>query len=414
MSCIPRESFVPREYLNQLTCSIGLGIFNSPVALPCQHVFCKSCIEAWLAKNGTCPKCREAFQKDSLKPQWIFATIIKNATVFCSNTGCKWSGSYDSLEQHLTAECGKTICFCSLGCGKQMAREELVKHSALCEYRKVACKHCGILYPFQSVDAHETNCFRSLVACPKGCGKRMLASQLELHIKEECDLGDLMCKFRKTAGCEFVGTKEKLALHYAASQELHLRLLAANVFGLYERIEQYEKSRRTTAPEPEICSKGEAGGGADIVDLSWSTGSKKVFGSQRGGWSFFLSNKTIKSEFRARVRVAELNPHDGNAWKICLGVFGSALFQAGSWGKYKNGWGYIIGNGYKVSTEALAYGERCTEGDTITIEYRNKEVTFYKNGVNQGCAYRGIEGPLYLAVAISDLGHAVEITGVGN
>ena len=415
MNCLPREQFVPRDYLSQLTCSIGLGVFNMPVALPCQHVFCKTCIEAWLSKNGSCPKCRESFNKESLKPQWIFEKIIKNAAVTCSNTGCKWSGPYSDLDAHIATECPETICFCTFGCGTQDKRSVIEVHEKSCELRSIECKYCNAKGQCKTITGHEESCFKNAKPCPKGCGQVLCAGVVEQHIKEECEKGEINCKFMKTAGCTFVGAKDKLQEHCASSKIEHLRMLAETIYRLQDQIEKLEKSKRKVEFEavskgsatPMITPKQDPGGG-----ICWSNGNKRIAGSAKSGWSFFLTQKTLPSSFKAQVKVTELNAKDTNGWKICLGVFNSNQSAVGSWGKYKNGWGYISGNGSKMFTEAMMYGLPYGLNDVISIEFVNKTLTFYKNGVTQGPAYVNIDGSLYLAVALSDVGHSVEITDV--
>ena len=408
MGCLPREQFVPKDYLNQLTCTVGLGIFNDPVALPCQHVFCRSCIEAWLVKNNTCPKCRLGFTKESLKPQWIFARIIKNAPVYCSNTGCKWAGTQENLESHLALDCGEVVCVCTMGCGNKVKRSEMKTHLESCELRFVECKYCKVSITLKNSVSHEKSCYKNLVPCPKDCGKTLVASQVESHLKEECENCDIRCRFAKIAGCEYTGSKERLAEHYKTEQEKHIFMLADTIFKLQDRIDVMEKWGREFSSFGVLSPKHDAGG----TDLVWSNGEKRVYGSAKGSWSFFLTQTPIEHNFKANIKVVDINQADTNGWKACIGIFNTNKYQAGSWGKYKNGWGYIMGNGNKVSTEAVPYGHAYGIGDTITIEYRNESIFFYRNNVPQGLAYPDMHGPFYLAVALSDTGHAVEIQGV--
>ncbi|XP_058868387.1 E3 ubiquitin/ISG15 ligase TRIM25-like [Acipenser ruthenus] len=47
---------------NQVTCSICLDIFTSPVSTPCGHSYCKNCIENhWDSGVCTCPLCKDEF-----------------------------------------------------------------------------------------------------------------------------------------------------------------------------------------------------------------------------------------------------------------------------------------------------------------------------------------------------------------
>eukprot|EP01022_Parablepharisma_sp_SALTPOND_P035426 TRINITY_DN952_c1_g1_i2.p2 TRINITY_DN952_c1_g1~~TRINITY_DN952_c1_g1_i2.p2 ORF type:complete len:758 (+),score=63.41 TRINITY_DN952_c1_g1_i2:102-2276(+) len=405
MNCLPKEQFVSREYLNQMTCAIGLGIFNDPVALPCQHVFCKACIEAWLNKNGTCPKCRETFCKESLRPQWIFAKIISNSLVACSNPDCKWTGPFSSLNSHLFNECLESSCYCPFGCGEQAKRSDLPAHEKVCELRVVECKYCNVKGPYNVISKHEANCCKNIVTCPNACGKTLPAADVKAHVKEECDKGEMKCKFKKLTGCSFTGTKDQLLEHYANAKEDHLVSLANTVNKLQSKITDIEKSRRGSNS---LISQAVGRG------ICWSNGSLKVAGSANNGWSVFLSKKTLVGPFRVKIQITKINASDTNGWKICLGVINSPQYAPGSWGKYKNAWGYIMGTGNKVHTESVAYGSPYGIGDVITIEYKNRELTFYRNGISQTVAYDNINGPFYLAAALSDVGHSVEIIDIST
>ncbi|XP_059824977.1 E3 ubiquitin/ISG15 ligase TRIM25-like [Hypanus sabinus] len=62
----------------ELTCSVCLGLFQDPVALPCQHSFCAKCInDAWKTSKTpsgvSCPQCRQTF-----KPR---PKLVKNHTL---------------------------------------------------------------------------------------------------------------------------------------------------------------------------------------------------------------------------------------------------------------------------------------------------------------------------------------------
>ncbi|XP_072900895.1 E3 ubiquitin/ISG15 ligase TRIM25-like [Hemitrygon akajei] len=62
----------------ELTCSVCLGLFQDPVALPCLHSFCAKCInDAWghpeIQGEVSCPQCRQAF---SPRP-----SLVKNHTL---------------------------------------------------------------------------------------------------------------------------------------------------------------------------------------------------------------------------------------------------------------------------------------------------------------------------------------------
>eukprot|EP00826_Nyctotherus_ovalis_P059935 TRINITY_DN837_c0_g1_i1.p1 TRINITY_DN837_c0_g1~~TRINITY_DN837_c0_g1_i1.p1 ORF type:complete len:138 (+),score=25.83 TRINITY_DN837_c0_g1_i1:72-485(+) len=81
--------------------------------------------------------------------------------------------------------------------------------------------------------------------------------------------------------------------------------------------------------------------------------------------------------------------------------------------RYKNSWGYILGNGSIIHTSPpVPYGESFGLDDNVLIEYKDGVISFYKNGHTPGPAFKGIKGPFYLAVALSDTSHSVEIIEV--
>ncbi|XP_065584601.1 E3 ubiquitin-protein ligase rnf8-like, partial [Artemia franciscana] len=49
------------------SCSICLEVYVKPVRMPCQHIFCKTCIIQWDREHLGCPFCRtERLHKDTL------------------------------------------------------------------------------------------------------------------------------------------------------------------------------------------------------------------------------------------------------------------------------------------------------------------------------------------------------------
>ncbi|XP_035275426.1 nuclear factor 7, brain-like [Anguilla anguilla] len=53
----------------ELYCSVCLGIFNNPVSLPCDHTFCRPCIQNCQdTPRPRCPECRARFAAGAFKP----------------------------------------------------------------------------------------------------------------------------------------------------------------------------------------------------------------------------------------------------------------------------------------------------------------------------------------------------------
>lgn len=75
-----------------LTCSICLDLFRQPVSLPCDHTFCKGCIEGYWTgprgpgqgSTGSCPQCRKVYPGQSYRPNRIVANIVES---YCKGLG---------------------------------------------------------------------------------------------------------------------------------------------------------------------------------------------------------------------------------------------------------------------------------------------------------------------------------------
>ncbi|NXG63476.1 TRI25 ligase, partial [Hemiprocne comata] len=65
----------------ELTCSICLCLFNSPVTVPCGHNFCASCLElswAGLSGNFSCPQCRATFPgRPQLQKNTVLCRVVE-------------------------------------------------------------------------------------------------------------------------------------------------------------------------------------------------------------------------------------------------------------------------------------------------------------------------------------------------
>ncbi|XP_051899656.1 zinc-binding protein A33-like [Pristis pectinata] len=65
---------------SEVTCSICLDFFQEPVALECDHNFCRLCISrSWERGEAfySCPECREVFKERRLKPNRMLANIVE-------------------------------------------------------------------------------------------------------------------------------------------------------------------------------------------------------------------------------------------------------------------------------------------------------------------------------------------------
>ncbi|KAM9222031.1 E3 ubiquitin/ISG15 ligase TRIM25 [Leptosomus discolor] len=74
-----------------LTCSICLCLFSSPVTVPCGHNFCGSCLElswAGLSANFSCPQCRATFAgRPQLRKNTVLCRVVEQLQ------GCAGAGA---------------------------------------------------------------------------------------------------------------------------------------------------------------------------------------------------------------------------------------------------------------------------------------------------------------------------------
>ncbi|XP_077381345.1 E3 ubiquitin/ISG15 ligase TRIM25 isoform X2 [Festucalex cinctus] len=67
---------------DELTCSICLCTFDSPVTIPCGHNFCQDCLLATWKETYTCPQCRTNYStKPELKKNTVLSAVVETFKV---------------------------------------------------------------------------------------------------------------------------------------------------------------------------------------------------------------------------------------------------------------------------------------------------------------------------------------------
>lgn len=101
-----------------LKCPVCFEIFDDPVfcgGRPCQHVFCRQCVEQCLVAEshsqeddekamgtgavGHCPTCRAEMHLQDLRPHQALRSLLDELPV-CCRRGCGWTGRRDALVAH--------------------------------------------------------------------------------------------------------------------------------------------------------------------------------------------------------------------------------------------------------------------------------------------------------------------------
>ena len=87
--------------VDDLLCSICTDVIQDPVQTPCDHSFCKPCIETWLESgNKTCPVDRIKLRKSELRtPHRITRQLLNNLIIRCKNydVGCCLMSKFEDI-----------------------------------------------------------------------------------------------------------------------------------------------------------------------------------------------------------------------------------------------------------------------------------------------------------------------------
>ncbi|XP_008278017.1 E3 ubiquitin/ISG15 ligase TRIM25-like [Stegastes partitus] len=85
MAAMEEAPFSLLSLEEELTCSICLSPFYTPVTIPCGHNFCQDCLLATWKDSYSCPQCRTVFAtKPELKKNTVLSTVVET---FRSRTG---------------------------------------------------------------------------------------------------------------------------------------------------------------------------------------------------------------------------------------------------------------------------------------------------------------------------------------
>ncbi|XP_063055239.1 E3 ubiquitin-protein ligase NRDP1 isoform X2 [Engraulis encrasicolus] len=130
------ERFV--GYVNEgLLCSVCRCVCEDAVMSPCEHVFCRVCIGAWLSQHATCPEDRTHLAHTQLRPLYRYMrNDLMRLQIRCvfHVHGCDVITSLEALDSH-EAECDYSLLTCSnTGCEVRMCRRELEAHLSVCEF----------------------------------------------------------------------------------------------------------------------------------------------------------------------------------------------------------------------------------------------------------------------------------------
>lgn len=69
---------------HQIRCPVCWNDFRDPVCLPCEHLYCRSCIMEHMTKNPAdtrCPECRRHFTQNDIRVNRVLSNLVDAAKV---------------------------------------------------------------------------------------------------------------------------------------------------------------------------------------------------------------------------------------------------------------------------------------------------------------------------------------------
>ncbi|GFO41126.1 E3 ubiquitin-protein ligase nrdp1-like protein [Plakobranchus ocellatus] len=179
-----------------LLCCICKDVLEEPLQAPCEHAFCRQCIQGWLINECTCPEDRQTLFLSDLRPLFRYMrNDLARLRLRCQyfDLGCQLVCTMDSLRSHESTCDHATVTCPHADCALTMTRRELEEHVLLCHVRR-----SGGPQDRPSANASSP----SSEECPMGCGSLLLSSRdkeshnciAELRTTIEVLRAELMCQ----------------------------------------------------------------------------------------------------------------------------------------------------------------------------------------------------------------------------
>ena len=240
---------------NDLVCKICLNVSCDAQQTNscCGSNFCRECLERYVQSTvvdrNICPYCRQpsfAFVPD-LRAQ----RQILNLQVYCPNKqlGCTWTGELRSMENHINnfvsvanKGCLFTEVQCSNDCGRLIQRGLLEGHlKSDCKLRQVNCKYCSITGTYQwIVGDHQQECQKYLVECPHHCNIGSVRREDMTGHLEECSLAVVECPF-SIVGCKSVLRRDQKSEHLKQTAEQHMMYNKDAIISIHNELKEVKQ-----------------------------------------------------------------------------------------------------------------------------------------------------------------------------
>ena len=106
----------------------------------------KSCLETQIKQGTNCPMCREPLGTNSYFKDGRLEQEIKSLKIYCTcydKEGCQWEVSISDFIREHVHTCSYQLIECTRGCGAKMLRTDLEAHlSEVCPKQMVSCEYC--------------------------------------------------------------------------------------------------------------------------------------------------------------------------------------------------------------------------------------------------------------------------------
>ncbi len=237
---------------DRYNCIICSELLVQPVLVSCcgQH-FCEACLTKWQREQGkTCPHCRSKECTYMVNKERV--RDINELEVFCCNKskGCDWTGTLQTLNNHLEATCQLIEIDCPKKCKLKLLRATMNDHiTNECLCRAYSCEHCGMRGSYHTITGdcgefgpcwshgkgHYSKCEHYPLQCPNECSATITRRELSNH-REICPLETVQCTFSEVGCSQELLVRKDLDNHIATSDHQHLLLMMKSFKQLQTRV----------------------------------------------------------------------------------------------------------------------------------------------------------------------------------
>ena len=120
----------------EFRCPICRDIVDEPITCQCEHVFCKECIEEWIAREPSCPVDRSALKVHHLVGvSRIYKTFYSKLSLKCEfeSSGCETVCGVNAVKEHQNkCEFNPNVkSECNNGCKAMITKAESLTHNCV-------------------------------------------------------------------------------------------------------------------------------------------------------------------------------------------------------------------------------------------------------------------------------------------